>query len=219
MKRLLFNRNVKQRMKILIAIICIIPFVTKAQPGNISGNAYWKYNDYVGNKPDAGSDVLLYNLDSPQFKKQNQCDVQGNFRFDNLQPGRYFLVVSSKATNTDGSDNISMFKIYETYTQQMFGIDITTYPQYDSLALYQSAMGEIGKKKFTIWNTNKRTKEVLDALHDYRMCCMRLWNSVRPKDRDLYMIMMGFRKVHLTTIDVKPSENSTAIIDFGTTFR
>lgn len=208
-----------KRIVLLLLIIPLLPVFITAQPGNISGNAYWKYNDYVGNKPDAGSDVLLYNLDSPQFKKHNQCDVQGNFRFDNLQPGKYFLIVSSKATNTDGSENIEMFRIYKDYTKRAFGIDITKYPQFDSLTFYQSALIEIGKKKFTIWNTSKRTKEALDASHDYRMCCMRLWNSVRPDDLDLGLAMMGFRKVHLNTIDVRSSENSTAIVDFGTTFR
>jgi hypothetical protein len=32
--------------------------------GTLTGNAYWKYNNYVGNKPDAGAEVTLYSLDT-----------------------------------------------------------------------------------------------------------------------------------------------------------
>jgi hypothetical protein len=208
--------NLNMKIFTLIALLLVV-YCGRSQTGNISGNAFWKYNDYVGNKPDAASDVLLYRIDSPSIKRQNQCDVQGNFRFDNVPVGSYLLVIASHATNTAGADNIETFKIYKPYTKSVFGIDITTYPQYDSLAGYLAAIQEVSAKKTTAWNANKRMKENIDASHNYRMCCMRLWGQVHPADLDMLIAMGGFRKLFLKVIEVKPNENITAIADFGIT--
>lgn len=97
--------------------------------GSLTGNAYWKYNNYVGNKPDAGSEVMLYSLDTIRgdLKFEATADVQGNYKIDRIPPGKYFLIVRSKNATDCPDGHLSNLRIYSSYLNQLFGFDLDKY--------------------------------------------------------------------------------------------
>jgi hypothetical protein len=86
--------------------ICLILISCSPKPGSLTGNVYWKYNDFVGNKPDAGAQVFLFSRDTAKSPVQVDCDLQGNFNIDGLAPGEYIVAVKSKATYASTEDQI-----------------------------------------------------------------------------------------------------------------
>ncbi len=90
--------------------------------GTIKGTVTYKYNKYVGNRGDSGAIVMLFpNMSNYNTKKYDnsraclgiqgdyesgikviKCDGNGNYSFDNVPVGRYYMLIISKET-TDGS--------------------------------------------------------------------------------------------------------------------
>lgn len=94
--------------------------------GVITGNAFWKYNNYVGNKADAGSIVTLYSLDSIRGKMKFQAttDLQGNYTIEKLFPGKYLLVVSSENATDCPEEHFASLVDYNEEFKTLFGFDI-----------------------------------------------------------------------------------------------
>lgn len=93
-------------MKKIIFLLLAITTLTSCSKGEgeIKGNVYWKYNDFVGNKPDAGSKIELWGIDTvsikiTNFKLETTADMNGNYAFENVPVGSYMLLVKSKNTN------------------------------------------------------------------------------------------------------------------------
>lgn len=97
--------------------------------GTMTGNAYWKYNNYVGNKADAGAEIELYSLDTVRgnLKYEASADVQGNYRIEKVLPGSYFLMVRSKNATDCPERHLDNLVLYENYMKQLFGLDIDNY--------------------------------------------------------------------------------------------
>lgn len=97
--------------------------------GSLTGNVYWKYNDYVGNRPDAGSEAMLYSLDTIRgdLRFEATADVQGNYKIDRIPPGAYFLIVRSRNTTDCPDGHLRNFRIYSSYLKQLFGFDMGKY--------------------------------------------------------------------------------------------
>ena len=84
-------------MKKIFWLLLLLPFCScKKNPGTLSGNVFWKYNDYVGNKPDAGATIYLFSSDTSKDPLRSEADVQGNYKIDPLLPGKYMMIVESK---------------------------------------------------------------------------------------------------------------------------
>lgn len=97
--------------------------------GGLAGNVFWKYNDYVGNKPDSGSEITLISLDSLRAgtKFETTADLQGNYKLDNVLSGSYLLVIRSKNT-TDCPDDLLFNLVNNSYElNEAFGFDIEKY--------------------------------------------------------------------------------------------
>ena len=109
--------------------------------GTLTGNAYWKYNKYVGDRPDAGAKVTLYALDSIRggLKFEATCDVQGNYRIEKILPGKYFAIVQSENATDCPDDHLQRFQIYSDRINQVFQFDISKYkPQIDEIEKLRS---------------------------------------------------------------------------------
>ena len=113
------------------------PFLSFAQTGTIAGNAFWKYNDFVGNKPDAGSKVYVFPSNLMDKELQIKCDVQGNFKFDNVKPGKYLVVIISENTNDLFSNNFSKLNNPALKNYLGFSIPELNKTIYDSLPVYK----------------------------------------------------------------------------------
>ena len=66
----------------------------------ITGDVFWEYNKFVGNRADVGSKVFLYSLDSLNNKKvyDTNVDLNGYFKIEKIPPGNYSLIVYSENT-------------------------------------------------------------------------------------------------------------------------
>ena len=78
---------------ILIAILCIFSIVTFAQShtGSISG----RITDGGDQKVIDAATVSLYKSTDSSLVKINITDKEGNFEFQNLAAGKYFLLATS----------------------------------------------------------------------------------------------------------------------------
>jgi hypothetical protein len=99
--------------------------------GTITGNEYWKYNNYVGNKPDAGAEITLYSLDTIRkgLKFEANSDVQGNYNIEKIPPGEYFLIVRSKNATDCPESHLSNLRINAFYINQLFSFNINKYKE------------------------------------------------------------------------------------------
>jgi len=99
------------------AVVALI-FVSacKSEPpkeyGSLSGNVFWKYNNYVGNRPDASADVTVFNLEDTTVQYSSKVDMRGDFGIDSVQAGKYLLVVWSKNTTDSYKEHFMNFAIY-----------------------------------------------------------------------------------------------------------
>jgi hypothetical protein len=95
----------------------------------LTGNAYWKYNNYVGNKADAGAGVILLSLDTirENQKFDATADFQGNYKIERILPGRYFLIVRSKNATDCPERHLTNLALYSSQIKQLFGFDISNY--------------------------------------------------------------------------------------------
>jgi hypothetical protein len=97
--------------------------------GLITGNAYWKFNDFVGNKADAGAEVILYSMDTIRGNLvfEATTDVQGNYKIENIPPGEYFLMVRSTNATDCPEVHLARFKTYSAYLRDIHGFDLEEY--------------------------------------------------------------------------------------------
>jgi len=121
----------KRNSLFLLLVISITFLSCSKKPGSLTGNVYWKYNNYVGNKPDAGSKINLYLLeeDEKEIAYKTSADVQGNFHIEKIKPGRYLLVVRSNNTTDCPMDHLRNLEIHKEDIKQVFGLDLDNYKE------------------------------------------------------------------------------------------
>lgn len=93
--------------------VCNVTVIIKT--GKLTGDVSYKYNNYIGNKPDTGTLVILISKNVKRLPDDideiftNKCekvyctevDGSGKYVFDKIPIGEYFLVLISKNTNDD----------------------------------------------------------------------------------------------------------------------
>jgi hypothetical protein len=87
--------------KILFISIFIAIIYSCSKPGELNGNVDWKYNDLVGNKPDAGAQIRLFSIENPladEPKYSHTTDINGNYKIENIEAGEYIIIANSKNT-------------------------------------------------------------------------------------------------------------------------
>ena len=113
---------------ILFLILFTILSCTK-KPGGLTWNVYWKYNDYVGNKPDSGAKIKLIPFDKTQKDSifETTADLNGNYAINEIPPGKYFLIVESENTKDNPKDHLENLQIYSKSLKEIFGFDLQKY--------------------------------------------------------------------------------------------
>lgn len=99
------------------------------KPGGLTGNVYWKYNDYVGNKPDSGAKIKLIPFDKTQKDSifETTADLNGNYTIKDIPIGKYFLIVESENTKDNPRDHLKNLQIYAKSLKELFGFDLQKY--------------------------------------------------------------------------------------------
>ena len=95
-------------------VLAVCNVTVKIKTGKVTGTVTYKYNNYVGNKADTGALVILVSKsvtslpDSlglglisglPEGCYGKKVDGSGNYTFDNVPTGEYYLIIVSKNTN------------------------------------------------------------------------------------------------------------------------
>jgi hypothetical protein len=208
-------------MKInILMLICISAIAVSCSKGtgSITGNVYWKYNDYVGNKPDAGTEVRLFSTSDTSFHQKTECDIKGDFKFDNVPVGDYILVFDSENTNDRASSYITDLTLFRNQLEQInCGFK-------DTLAFKNVADSYLQASSLA---TNLHGKDFLDAYEKRDEDRMRL-DSIASKLLDSYtketMSRLGYTnsvlpaKRKFKSIKVEKDKTSTVVIDFGITY-
>jgi hypothetical protein len=220
-KEELIKMTVGFRLDSNFNIVATSPKAFNGDYGIVSGNVFWKYNNYVGNKPDAGSTVLLFALDTlrENVEYKAAADVKGDFTIENVLAGRYLMITKSKNTTSSPDDLLDMILLYGSDIREKFpkfpladdNPDIKEYRKYDSLRHEALTNMEMGfSARYTVFEQIEKVKSekarvIMDKL---------------PKDVLYSLGVYGSysNKIDISTIIVEEGKTHTEIIDFGITY-
>lgn len=193
--------------------------------GTLTGNVYWKYNNFVGNKPDVGSDVVLIPTDTSIVKDKFEatCDVMGNFKIEKIPSGRYFMIVTSENTKDSPIGHIRKLIIYQDNIKEIFGFDINSFKnelteikKLDSLYAKNindfDSKWSLSKMQQNINISNKLEKELMEKSET-------LINSF-PKDfiSKIKLYTPYSYSYDFGTVFIEGNKSVNEVIDFGTTY-
>lgn len=204
---------------ILLLILSFASIHTEAQKGIISGNIFWKYNDFVGNKPDAGSTIYLYKKDSSTVYRKTQTDVMGNFSFT-VDPGQYVIYAFSAETRSDAFSYFVSLR-YDQYVEKNLGFNISQIqPEFnivDSLWNTYLQKGQVVSENQR--QERKKRADLVNIRQQYELAAMKLLLQIRCLNRDIQKEFTKpiRQKFKIEYVNVKPEETSTVIINFGIT--
>lgn len=210
--------------KLALLLIGASLFVAcKKDPGSVSGNVYYKYNDYVGNKPDAGTEIKLYNLDkgAEPATYETTSDVQGNYKIEGVIPGDYLLFTISKSTTASNVDILDQFIANSKDLTDLFGTnigglskDIEELKALETFKAeaYAAAMDNLTEGKKYIDEYGKYLKESSDKQ-------VAIGKKLPPKLKILYSSVMGYdQNLEIKKITVEETKNVQTNTDFGITY-
>lgn len=204
---------------ILLVAVCT---VGNAQSGTIKGNVFFKYNELIGNKADAGSQVILYSKTDSTFAPTT-TDLQGNFVYDNLKPGQYLVGVVSENTIDNGIESFGLASFANTkpylgfsfskLSPELFDSIHAGIQKCDSLLIVMSSKTKYGGQ----WNKARKARE--KVMKGCQAMIKRLMSLAPMNSRTL---PFNFTRTHgkkyrFSHVTVEPGKTSTIVIDFGIT--
>lgn len=188
--------------------------------GELTGNVYWKYNNYVGNKPDAGSTVMIYSLDTLRegLKYDAICDVMGNFKISKILSGSYLLIVNSKNTTDSPDEHLDNLRIYSSYLKDLFN--------YDCYSVNKAEIKEYQKLDSTFWeyrlNNRDDSKyyETVTKIEKQKMDLAEKIIDKFPSDfRSKINLYTGYsKKMDISFVTINENKTANKVIDFGITY-
>lgn len=191
-----------------------------AQTGAISGNVFWKYNNYVGNKADAGSEVVLIQLTNPAIRHKTKCDLQGNYKIEGIIPGRYFLQIKSQNTKQDPIFYTRLFKIYKETLDSAYEIKVSGFRndlQKGIDELYQQQF-DLNKRMTQMKYANYRKEN--DKIEKGLLNKIKEWIESMPIEfkNKLGIYTHIHESLDYSVMEIKEDKSETVITDFGITY-
>jgi len=192
--------------------------------GQFTGNVYWKYNNFVGNKPDAGSKIILYALDTlrKDIKYETTCDVMGNFKFDKVLSGEYLLVVNSKNTTNSPDDHLDELRIYSYDLNKLFGYNIykeaeSEFKEYEKL---DSVYREARLAYYKDYDVYSKSSDTYRKLEKQKMdLAGKLIEKIPLELRSKIGLYSSYsNKFDLSNITINEGKTTNKVIDFGITY-
>lgn len=223
--------SLKDKVDMTISFLLDINFQinecsTKSINGDYSaltGNVYWKYNNYVGNKPDAGANVMLYSLDTirKNLMVEATADVQGNYKIDKILPGLYFLIIRSENTTDCPERHIQNLRYNDVEIKEIFNFDLNSYKkeinEIDSLdRLYTTILFDDNNSKYG--GLSARINKYRSIENKMREKSENLIESFPIEfKRKLGLFSSYSNAFDFTVIQIEESKTESIITDFGTT--
>jgi hypothetical protein len=215
-------QHLRNPIIIILLIISIYSSSCKPKVGTLTGNVFWKYNDYVGNKPDAGATAYLLTTDTTKEAISATCDVQGNYKIENLPVGKYLLIVKSNNANSNGEwtcyDLVTFREKYSKY----LGFDLKKIDPVlcDSIDVYKS----LKDTAYSLLDKDVSSFKALDRVgaadKNYNNAIQRLLSKI-PDNMRIYTTGLARpfnNKTDMQEIEIKPNQTTNIITDFGTTY-
>lgn len=221
-------------MKKVVLLLVILSFAftsCKKEPGSLSGNVYWKYNDYVGNKPDAGSEVFLYDTTFTTELRKVTTDVQGNWKLENIPVGEYYLLIRSN--NTTNSPDIN-------FRELIHGLRRVNFHFSDVIKNKVKKIEKVGLLSDSLQGLVRQLLHSDECVTNLELTLNKIdkINLIRDKQvnlqRDLikqlfdsipssYLIKLHLsgsvsNKIDTRFVEVKEKQNEVIITDFGITY-
>lgn len=209
-------------MRLLLLLIFVMPYYSYAQMGSVSGNVFWKYNEYVGNKPDAGSSIYLYSLTDTTIKFETKCDVMGNYKIEQIMPGRYFLIIKSYNTTQNPIWFTPILKFYKHQIDTALQIKISEYnsdlqDKMDSIyKAYNDITLEYAQQKIKLGKYLKETERLKKEHNQIQNLFLKSLPSEYQLKLDIFSSI--HKSFEYKIIQVLPNRNETIITDFGITY-
>ncbi|MXN91792.1 hypothetical protein GR160_11200 [Flavobacterium sp. Sd200] len=212
-------------MKKLVLLFAATAFFTacKKDPGSTSGNVYYKYNDYVGNKPDAGAEIKLYNLNkgAEPATYEATTDVQGNYKIENIVPGDYLLFTVSKATTASNAEILDQFVANSKDLKELFGGDIESLSKdADELKSLEENKAQAYAKAMSDFTVgDKYINEYGKYLKESTAKQDAIGKKLPAKLKLFYSAAVGYdQKIEIKRINVEEAKNVQTNTDFGITY-
>jgi hypothetical protein len=211
----------KKMKKINLMIIMLMTILTmqscSQKYGTLTGNVFWKYNEYVGNKSDAGSEVFLYSLDTTKnLKFEATADLQGNYKIERIPIGKYFLIIQSKNTKDNPIYLLQDLRVNKNEIKQIFKFDIDRYKEEikdikleDSLALEKVRLSTTTLDDYGNYLKHK------EQISNKASILLESFPDSFKRDIYLYSLNAAY-EFYVITIEENKTEN--VITDFGTTY-
>jgi hypothetical protein len=219
-------------MKTFFISLLLLPLLTFGQKGNITGNVFYKYNDFVGNRADAGSNIYVINKNN-RILYHDKTGLDGNFKIENVDTGYVTVMIVSKNTNTNPEDfieNFSTIKYYLTinYNKQLFDSIIIVKKAFDSLNSIKELdfdgilkMPKKERKNAEISNEIiKSNKKNAYSLYLEKVNSF-LADAYKKNDLMLYTGFIGtynLPKIDFSFIKIESNKTQNIVADFQTTY-
>ena len=205
-------------MKKLLLFILIASFLSSCKNGHgtLEGNVYWKYNNFVGNRPDAGSTAYLYPFAKNSKPIQETVDVQGNFQFDKVNTGDYLLIVVSKNTTASPAEQTKELLNHSTDIKKIFGLDINLMaPQNVKKFKYEDSVFYSLKIDF---NNNIKAGIAESKKHEEasNFFAGRIVKAI-PVNNELAQYALS-NKIKIEKVTIEKDKTNKEVIDFGVTY-
>lgn len=217
-------------MKLLLLLSSfLVGNFSTAQTGTLSGNVFYKYNQLIGDKGDAGS--FVYVIKNKTVKYDATCDVGGNFKIDNIDTGYYDIVVISKATNNDPEGSLMDFTTMAAFLKlkvdnQLEDSIRNTKRLYDSLnnpllkmKTYTGKPKEIKKAE----DYNKTIDDLKSATYSKYVKQLNQYYDYTDNNNEMLnkIVFIPFpvqKKIYTTFIKIENGKTKNIVVDFGVSY-
>lgn len=209
-------------MKFILVILVgctILSCKEEKKFGSLTGNIYWKYNDFVGNKPDAGSYVQLLSIKDSNSTFETSADIQGNYRFDDIPVGEYLVLIKSKNTTGSGSELLATLSYHILELDRIYHSQIS-----DSIFEGIRLCRKIDSARYAIdfasdVDNNRRIKN-RDRLRDSANSVADKYLAQLPLDMKVATFVngTGSNKVDIQYVRIENKKTKTTVTDFGITY-
>jgi len=200
-------------MKLLLFTLYIIPVFLFGQTKSISGNVFYKYNEFVGSRPDAGASIILLKQDDVRFSEETIADVDGNYKFDGLLEGRYLAIVKSKNTNVSEQMGFTRLDIYK----DIIAYYIPEFPSLFSGPLYDSVMIAKNELKEYVSSKKYKTKKYYEMDLTLTKTIYRFFSKIPIAIHNRLGLIMPTHKLVFEVVTLNESDKKI-VTDFGITY-
>jgi len=122
-------------MKKIFLILFLLPALADAQKTSIKGKALFDYNDNVKERADVGARIVLISKNDKDLRMETTADLAGNYSFQDVAPGEYLLILTSKNTKEEPITSLESLMLFADFLNNWSdGLSqVFQSPKYDSL--------------------------------------------------------------------------------------